>query len=201
MASLSFADRFKNKSSTLTNTALLSINPDFAVCKPLESQVHGSAIGSPTCFHNLQTQYREDSSFRPSIQISRTPNHQITPLGKVFFNQNDDLHQSESRKSPVTPLTRSRISASPSSFNKSLNRSQFKPYTINDYLKLKPNKYYKLGGLGANIGGDDWIKKKDSMEKRKKYVVRAYIGKSVEGEKGKARDMSVKRIRQNASKV
>ncbi|CAG9315557.1 unnamed protein product [Blepharisma stoltei] len=46
----------------------------------------------------------------------------------------------------------------------------FKPYTLNDYKAIKPEKYYELGGLGPTIGSDDWLKKREIHEKRKEYA-------------------------------
>jgi hypothetical protein len=37
----------------------------------------------------------------------------------------------------------------------------WKPYTVKDYRKIKPDTYYELGGLGAfNIGSEDWRRRK-----------------------------------------
>jgi hypothetical protein len=44
----------------------------------------------------------------------------------------------------------------------------YKPYTIKDYQQIKPEKYNKMGGLGPNIGTDDWkskiIMRKEMLE-------------------------------------
>lgn len=49
----------------------------------------------------------------------------------------------------------------------------FKPYTLSDYKAIKPDKYYELGGLGQiNVGTEDWVKKKETHDKRKEYAQR-----------------------------
>ena len=59
--------------------------------------------------------------------------------------------------------------------NKSVTRIEYKPYTINDYKNIKPEKYYVLGGLGpSKIGTDDWQKKTELYQKRAKYGKRTY---------------------------
>ena len=47
----------------------------------------------------------------------------------------------------------------------------FEPYTLDDYRKKFENHYTqkKLGGLGANIGGEDWKVRQKLLERKKQY--------------------------------
>ena len=56
---------------------------------------------------------------------------------------------------------------------KSRNREDnYIPYTIKDYNKIKLGKYLTLGGLGPNIGNEDWIIKREKSDKMKSYSIR-----------------------------
>ena len=50
------------------------------------------------------------------------------------------------------------------------NKINFKPYTLEQYINKYENKNpVILGGLGANLGGDEWNKKKDMNERKRIY--------------------------------
>eukprot|EP00826_Nyctotherus_ovalis_P029082 TRINITY_DN2293_c0_g1_i4.p1 TRINITY_DN2293_c0_g1~~TRINITY_DN2293_c0_g1_i4.p1 ORF type:complete len:433 (+),score=118.90 TRINITY_DN2293_c0_g1_i4:139-1437(+) len=53
------------------------------------------------------------------------------------------------------------------------NRPEYKPYSLKDYKEIKPTKYYQLGGLGANIGNDQWKSRHEKLEKMNQYARRA----------------------------
>ena len=54
--------------------------------------------------------------------------------------------------------------------NKSTTRIEYQPYTISDYKNIKFEKYFELGGLGPTyVGSEDWVKKKELYDKRRKY--------------------------------
>ena len=42
---------------------------------------------------------------------------------------------------------------------------QYTPYTLRDYKEIKPSRYFTLGGLGPNIGSQDWETKRNKLEK------------------------------------
>ncbi|CAG9325478.1 unnamed protein product [Blepharisma stoltei] len=47
---------------------------------------------------------------------------------------------------------------------------KYRPYTLDDYKRVRPSKYYVLGGLGAfNIGTEIWKKGVERQERMKKY--------------------------------
>jgi len=47
---------------------------------------------------------------------------------------------------------------------------EYKPYSLKDYKEIKPQKYVKLGGLGADVGGDVWKKRKEKLERMTEYA-------------------------------
>lgn len=54
-----------------------------------------------------------------------------------------------------------------------LSRAEYKPYSLKDYKEIKPSKYYELGGLGANIGNEQWKSRHEKLEKMSQYARRA----------------------------
>ena len=48
-----------------------------------------------------------------------------------------------------------------------INRYEYKPYTLKDYKEIM--NVDTLGGLGANIGTEEWNKKKEKMDKMSEY--------------------------------
>ena len=49
-----------------------------------------------------------------------------------------------------------------------INRFEYKPYTLKDYKEIM--NVDTLGGLGANIGTEEWEKKKEKMDKMNDYA-------------------------------
>ena len=52
---------------------------------------------------------------------------------------------------------------------KSIYPYKYKAYNLNDYTKIKPDKYFILGGLGPNLGGKDWQEKTNKIRKAINY--------------------------------
>ena len=53
----------------------------------------------------------------------------------------------------------------------STNTSQFRPYKLNDYKNMKNQQQNtRLGGLGANIGGEEWEKAQLKKQAAKQYA-------------------------------
>lgn len=148
----SFQDRFKTKSSTVSKTGELDINPERAVNKPSKLQVHSPIKTSG------KTIVEQQKSF-DRYQVTKIPG---------------SAAQSRKIISPKRQLSQ----APPSSFMTPLEELQpvqikfteFRPYTLQDYQSIKPSNYYTLGGLGpSNIGTEDWLRKKQLIDKRNEY--------------------------------
>lgn len=53
---------------------------------------------------------------------------------------------------------------------------QYKPYTLREYKqKVDGEKLFGRGGLGANIGGDEWMKEHEKRERIKQVGVEGYF--------------------------
>ncbi|CAG9330933.1 unnamed protein product [Blepharisma stoltei] len=46
---------------------------------------------------------------------------------------------------------------------------RYKPYTMKDYIRIRPSKYIMLGGLGPNIGSENWKRASEIKERMSKY--------------------------------
>ncbi len=55
-------------------------------------------------------------------------------------------------------------------FLKSTAKSSKKSTTHRQFYSRKQDAYFELGGLGANIGTDDWLVKRDMLDKRRAYA-------------------------------
>ena len=103
--------------------------------------------------------------FNRSNKINNINNVQLySPrIHKTFdYNQNilDNYSSSENGKNynsseKINLNTRKNIS--------------FKPYTLAQYKNKYENNFKKLGGLGANLGGEDWDKRQKLFERKKHY--------------------------------
>lgn len=144
----SFQERFKVKSSLISKTGEIEVNPDRVVNKPTQVQLHSPVIKSSA---RSIVEHSSYESYSSKVPCSASPKHKAA--------------------SPK----RQQSQAPPSSFTSPLDesvpvRNEFKPYTIQDYYSIKPQKYYELGGLGAaTIGTEDWLRRKNVSDKRKAY--------------------------------
>jgi len=55
----------------------------------------------------------------------------------------------------------------------------YKPYTLKDYREKKTDKYQKLGGLGANVGTDEWQERREKLDKMKRFASEVKIQNTV----------------------
>lgn len=181
-----FAERFKNKSSTLSLSGVLAVNPDRAVSKAEDSQLHSTIIKSSANYIlkkavSPQSDNIFDShSSNPSLKLTQNehPHAQSS-----FLPINSDSPKLVKRKLvPITPIlskNEGKLKESVKGLNKSYDKKEirdFIPYTLKDYYSIKPKTYYQLGGLGpSNVGSDEWIQKKNLKEKRLKYGLNVYF--------------------------
>ncbi len=71
---------------------------------------------------------------------------------------------------PLSSEDRSNIS-SKYKINKDKRKINYKPYTLFEYKKKYENneKNKILGGLGANIGGEEWVNRQKTLERKRQY--------------------------------
>ena len=177
MSSLSFQERFKSRTTILSNNGALLINPNASVSKPKDYQLHNmpkpqmpakiikASLASP--------QYplaHSDSSFYGSEVKALSE----VPSIKHSYSPEKPLDKSPSRYEYQSTLPARKKNYSSMDCNEIVNKTYTKidytPYTLKDYKTIKPKTYYLLGGLGpVNVGTEDWSKKKELKEKRWNY--------------------------------
>jgi hypothetical protein len=182
----SFVSRFKNKSTTVSINGELQVNPERAILRPNEFQLHSSIINSANFI-------LKGSSGSVSNQISAI--HSSNPSNLENFIEQDHAQVKSSMlplklSSPKLEKRKKNASTTPiiakndlanevpaKGINKSYERKrkEFTPYTIRDYYSIKPHDYYQLGGLGpVNVGTFEWLQKKQLNDKRIKYGKNVY---------------------------
>ena len=163
MASKNFQERFKDSYSTIPQDGVININPERAVIKPTQSQLHSTIIKSSgnsivqSSIISPVPKDNSDSSFYASASIALTGSvasslsknlyETINVLPKRSYNQS----AFPIRNNDPGPLKKRESSTK--IFKKNI---EYKPYTLKDYNIIKPKDYFQLGGLGpSNIGTDD----------------------------------------------
>lgn len=176
-----FAERFRDKSSTMSYSGTLAVNPSLAVRKPSEAQVHSNILKSSAnsiLKKSISPQPDTFAAFHgtnPSIKLSQN-DHQHAQSS--FLPTHSDSPRLIKRKLvPIAPVLDS-SEGKHKEMNRSYERTEYKnftPYTLKDYHSIKPQTYYQLGGLGPNVGSEEWLQKKNLNEKRINYGLNVYL--------------------------
>jgi len=181
MAGLSFQEKLKNKLSTVGKQGELSMSQARAVAGQLpESKSHFKYAAAAVMQTNatvLQTNapvlQKEELVFAKPIRVTRkvirdTYSECAAPVrfkvadvatSETAAVSNRKVSHSIDFQHPVTSSPQSVHPASPQAFNprKQTKSTDFTPYTLQDYRKIKPIKYSFLGGLGpANKETPEW---------------------------------------------
>jgi Jhy protein len=179
-----FQDRFKNKSSTISATGAIFIDPHRSVMKATDSQLHkviqssGSSIVNPSS----PVPVSHYSSHKPKLSLNAAQSEYEMPYthsSVIPPSSNSPKFVKRSQNQSATPIVSKPIinSSDSQDMNKSYEKKsrEFVPYTIKDYYIIKPKTYYQLGGLGpANIGTNDWLHKKELNDKKMRYGKNIY---------------------------
>ncbi|OMJ69056.1 hypothetical protein SteCoe_33325 [Stentor coeruleus] len=193
-----FHERFKNKSSTISVTGSLTVDPENAILRPLNGQIHSNIIQNsgnykiksqsppsesikiPNCSNNSLINYSNNSEV-PHKHSSKYKNKIFPFLIRSIMPHNSisPIITKRNQNQPLTSMIfKPQISKSNSNhLNKSYEnqtKKEFTPYTIKDYHAIKIKTYYELGGLGPNIGTNEWIQKKKLIKKRLSYGKNVY---------------------------
>jgi hypothetical protein len=109
-------------------------------------QAHSRSVSNPIDF----TPVASDHS-----PVSRGPAERRLVLGKSFEHKRMSLGDLDN---PVEPMT-------------STSGVSYSPYTMEDYRKIRPDRYYSLGGLGPSaVGTEDWNAKKVLFDRRADFA-------------------------------
>ena len=147
---------------------------------------------NPYMYYNYNTNLYMNNNIQPiypPYQLYYYPNqNMINP----YIVQNNNLTNIENNKTEnkitnkkkLRPISAQTISNNRSYLNSNnnitnltinnksnmtnINRYEYKPYTLKDYKEIM--NVDTLGGLGANIGTEDWTKKKEKMDKMSEYA-------------------------------
>jgi len=109
-------------------------------------------------------------------QVNLPPNEVIDRknLCNVAYQLLEHQSKTPSGKMESSPSKKELVSeVNPSPRNSLSNKAEYKPYSLKDYREIRPTKYYKLGGLGANIGSEQWKSRYEKIEKMAQYAKRA----------------------------
>lgn len=185
MSSSNFAERFRDKASTMSYSGALAINPNLAVSKPSDTQLHSNILKSSAnniLKKSISPQPDNFSTYHvsnPSIKLSQN-DHQHAQ-SSILPATSDSPKLVKRKLIPITPTLASNVfkhKVDLKEVNKSYERPEYKnftPYTLNDYHSIKPKTYYQLGGLGPNVGSDEWLQKRNLNEKRINYGLNVYL--------------------------
>ena len=169
---------------------------------------------NPYMYYNYNTNLYMNNNIQPGAifppyQLYYYPNpNMINPY--LIQNNYQNVENKENNEITSKPLTKKKlrpISAQNISNNRSyltnqnnitnltylnnksnmtnINRHEYKPYTLKDYKEIM--NVDTLGGLGANIGTEDWNKKKEKMDKMNEYAKNIF--KKTKGNKNKNSDL------------
>ncbi|OMJ68047.1 hypothetical protein SteCoe_34623 [Stentor coeruleus] len=180
-----FHERFKNKSSMISATGALTVDPENAILHPSDAQIHSNviknsanhiinshsqppkSIKNSNCSNNSLVNYSNDSEVFHN-HSSLLPHSSISPM----------IHKRNINLTLTPTISKPQLSKTDSShLNKSYEnqtKKVFTPYTIKDYHAIKLKTYYQLGGLGPNVGTNEWMQKKQLMKKRLSYGKTVY---------------------------
>ena len=173
---------------------------------------------NPYMYYNYNTNLYMNNNIQPGAiyppyQLYYYPNpNMINPY--LIQNNYQNVENKENNEITSKPLTKKKlrpISAQNISNNRSyltnqnnitnltylnnksnmtnINRHEYKPYTLKDYKEIM--NVDTLGGLGANIGTEDWNKKKEKMDKMNEYAKNIF--KKTKGNKNKNNDLKNKK--------
>lgn len=118
--------------------------------------------------------YIPESEYKPSIQSEKKPpvRRSQSILQKVASRPIVESNRSEEGNKMLNSAAKPIIN------HKSGNRNSvnYKPYTLREYKdnfdKEEKANSKKRGGLGANIGGDEWLKQQQKRQRMKEFANR-----------------------------
>ena len=115
---------------------------------------------SPQNYYNMHMPYQQMQQMQP-IPYQQMQHIQIQQNNSEIQLETEEKLNSTCDKRDSTIESRSL----------SVNTKPFKPYTIDEYKEISDNfKSLNRGGLGANIGSDEWLKKYEKNQKIIEYA-------------------------------
>jgi hypothetical protein len=155
--SLSFQERFRNRSNFMGKLGWFDFKRSASVSKPKSGQLFDAAL--------IQAE-KIPSNEPEAIKTNRKKSMSSLRIHPPQFN---------TRKNPQSANPFNNLIEMCNEYSKypRKNSQEFKPYTLKDYQSIRNHKYYELGGLGpSNIGTKDWKQRKSVSDKRSFYAER-----------------------------
>ncbi|CAD8189987.1 unnamed protein product [Paramecium pentaurelia] len=176
-----FQERFKGKTTVMGRNGLESV---LNSCQqPIKKEVD-QQNKPPPIYQTLQQQQKNIQIPSIKIQYNKQTNNQTLYQYNPYIGQQQiqDSLQYLSQQQYFQPITNYQIATEPQ--NKEDNQSKsakqkiesadksqrYKPYTLKDYEIMKKTADAKLGGLGPNLSGDEWVKEKEKVLKRQEFA-------------------------------
>ncbi|CAG9332802.1 unnamed protein product [Blepharisma stoltei] len=115
--------------------------------------------------NNYHKKSRRDMKVSQSLDFKGKEDLDI--FQEKSLDDNQALHTPPNSSSPIPINSQKLTYASRNSTVDSVKR--YRPYTMRDYVKIKTDKYMMFGGLGPNIGSENWKKASEIKERMAKY--------------------------------
>ena len=124
-------------------------------------------------FYINQNQSENKHVLSPYYNNNTISNDRSYLIHRIYpYNRNSQRYQNIFNKEVLLSDNRSNNSSEKNNLDYSIKRKYlFEPYTLNEYKQKYENglSMKKLGGLGANIGGEDWRIRQKLLERKKQY--------------------------------
>jgi hypothetical protein len=170
MASANFVTRFKGKTSSITK--LGTFNTDLS--KPVNKQSREQSVLRTTLLDPEASFTRPIRALRHldtlATEAKTSALQTDSSIGKLHSRTQADLSKSPELSRQATcfvPLARFGEGGKAKT---SVSGTSFCPYTLKDYRNIRHKKYYSLGGLGANLGTEQWAIKKFMYNRRARFA-------------------------------
>ena len=134
------------------------------------NQLNNNSNGN---FYINQNQSENKHVLSPYYNNNTISNDRSYLIHRIYpYNRNSQRYQNIFNKEVLLSDNRSNNSSEKNNLDYSIKRKYlFEPYTLNEYKQKYENglSMKKLGGLGANIGGEDWRIRQKLLERKKQY--------------------------------
>ena len=134
------------------------------------NQLNNNSNGN---FYINQNQSENKHVLSPYYNNNTISNDRSYLIHRIYpYNRNSQRYQNIFNKEVLLSDNRSNNSSEKNNLDYSIKRKYlFEPYTLNEYKQKFENglSMKKLGGLGANIGGEDWRIRQKLLERKKQY--------------------------------
>ena len=143
-----------------------------------DNQTKNKINKSNRVFYPYKLNQLQKNNGNINISIGNNNNYSLSPnfnSNTIGFNDyninNNNRYQNLYNNGTLSSDNKRNFSSNDKiNLNKSYKRKIiYEPYTLVDYKKKYNNNIKLLGGLGANIGGEEWVYRQKQLERKKQY--------------------------------